>query len=104
MQEALDALTSVGPMTNRELVCLLRLSERSVAENLHRLRRNGLVRIERYEAPVGRGAWAPVYAVGSEPDAVFVRPPDAARKQRYRTKKALLPKRPATPWDALLRL
>lgn len=115
MQAIIAALESVGPMTAAEMRLFLNRSYSALYVPLTRLRNRKVVRIASYQAQDGKGGRrAPVYALGSEPDAI--EPPRAsvsARNKKY-TKRhsAVLAARrrvrrgthvEANPWQGLVR-
>lgn len=71
MRAIIAALENVGPMTAAEMRRFLDRSYSAVYKPLSTLRTRKIVRIDSYQAQDGKGGRrAPVYALGSAPDAV----------------------------------
>lgn len=84
MRAIIAALENVGPMTAAELRIFLKRSFSAVYRPLTTLRTRKIVRITSYQVQEGKGGrHAPVYALGSEPDAI--EPPRATVSARNKT-------------------
>jgi len=93
MKQITTALDDIGPMSALELHRLMGITRLATNKQIKLLRDKGLIRIERYDRqPDGtQGRAAPIYGLGSEPDAQPIRAQSTRqRNQKYNRRHAAL--------------
>jgi hypothetical protein len=106
--QVLRVLIDHGPLTRAEIQAKGGMSEWNARAGLRWLRNTKRVYIKGFKDTGERGREHAIYAIGNEPDAVFVRTPGAeycARyRERHRLKIRLRDRRRRNGWDKKLRL